>query len=100
MEMKEKKRLIIIEALDLLIEESEYEIELIKQRTETDYERVIRIRRSLSGKPFCLETAIQKDVEKVQEKIKVIKEVKQEVNDSTNRLLLIPNYIQLHLSGE
>lgn len=98
--MKDEKRLILIEALDLLIEESEYEIGLIKERTEADYERVIRIRRSLSGKPFCLETAIQKDVEKVTEKIKAIKEVKKDVNDSRNRLLFVPNYIQLHLSGE
>lgn len=100
MEMKDEKREILIDALNCLITEKKYEIEVIEAKTEEDYGTAIRINQRFGKNPFCLEERIQRDVEEVNQKIKVIEEVKKEVNDGSNRMLFVPNYIQLHLTGE
>ncbi|PGT90004.1 hypothetical protein [Bacillus thuringiensis] len=100
MEMKDSKRWILVEALNNLIEDKEFEIEQIQARTEADYELKINVMEIVTKKPFCLEEAIQRDAERVRAKIREIEEVKAEVNDGKSRLLLVPNYIQLHLTGK
>lgn len=96
-EVENEDRFILLQGLDALIAEKEYKIEEILERTEDDY-KSNKHRAESRGKIFSLENMIQKDVEKVQKEIQKIEEVKKNVNNGKNRLLFVPNYIQLCLT--
>ncbi|PEY77798.1 hypothetical protein [Bacillus cereus] len=99
MEIQHNKRFILVKALECLIEEKQFEIEQIKKRTEDDYEIRKRTKEALGG-VFSLEKVIQKDVERVKREIEKIEDIKRDIDNTKNRLLLVPNYIQLHLTGK
>ncbi|MBK5474396.1 hypothetical protein JFU54_28850 [Bacillus sp. TH19] len=99
MEIQHNKRFILLKALECLIEEKRFEIDEIKERTESDYEIRKRTKEALGG-VFSLEEVIQKDIEKVKREIKKIEDIKHDIDDGRNRLLLVPNYIQLCLTGK
>lgn len=97
-ELTTEKRFTICKGLDCLIEAKEFKILQIKERTEEDYELQKEIIKIAKGE-FSLKEAILDDVYKVQKEIDELKELRRDIDNTRNRMLFVPNYIQLHLTG-
>ncbi|MGN4723785.1 hypothetical protein ACTFR8_22420 [Bacillus cereus group sp. MYBK15-3] len=97
-ELTTEKRFTICKGLDCLIEAKEFKILQIKERTEEDYANRKDIIAITSGH-FSLEEAILDDVYKVKKEIDELKELRREIDNGRNRILFVPTYIQLHLTG-
>lgn len=97
-ELTTEKRFTICKGLDCLIEAKEFKIMQIKERTEEDYANQKDIIAITKGH-FSLEEAILDDVYKVKKEIDELKELRREIDNGRNRILFVPNYIQLHLTG-
>lgn len=96
MEMDFQTRCTILDGLKALIKEKEREIVKIKERKEEEY-NIEKQFAEIANETFSLEEAIRKDVREVEQEIKEIKR-KMILIDKDNRILIVPNYVQLHLT--
>ncbi|MBE7114601.1 hypothetical protein FT641_20270 [Bacillus paranthracis] len=97
-ELTSETRLTLCKGLDCLIEAKEFKILQIKERTEEDYELQKEIIKITKGE-FSLKETILDDVYKVQKEIDELKALRRDIDNTRNRMLFVPNYIQLHLTG-
>ncbi|PGT90005.1 hypothetical protein [Bacillus thuringiensis] len=96
MKFSTDKRMSLCKGLSYLIKEKEIEIEKIKGRTEGDY----GIAKAMLGDKFSLEEVIREDVCRAMHEVSELKELQRNIDDTSNHLLLVPNYIQLQLTGK
>ncbi len=99
MRISSEERLLLCKGLDFVITSKEIEINNIKSRTEEDYSAAIALEKII-GAEFSLDTRKARDIEKINNEITEIKKFKHEINSLRNNLLLVPDYIKLHLKSE
>ena len=100
MEMTLEKRLLISEALQLMIECKEDEIEEIKEKTVDDYRREIRRAEKPNAIPFSLPHHKEKEIEKIRLAIMEIRKLDETIIGGTHHILAVPKSIRLSLTTE
>lgn len=100
MEMTSAQRVLLAESLRSMIEEKEEEIEEINEKTEADYAKLIRMSGKLNRKPFSLELAKEKEIQKVRVAISELRKLDDLIVGGNHRILAVPNYIRLNLGSE
>jgi hypothetical protein len=82
----------------MLIDDKEYEITQIKEKTVDDYHIQKRIADKHTSKPFNLEVRKERDIQKARAEITKLRDLSNKINNGDNRILAIPRFIQLNLS--
>ncbi|MCK2000824.1 hypothetical protein MZM54_05400 [[Brevibacterium] frigoritolerans] len=99
MKLSTEKRLMLSKGLDSLIHIKEMEITKIKQRTEENYSAAKILGPFFDG-GFSLEVSKEKDIQKVKNEINELRQLRADIDSIKNHLLIVPNFIQLHLKSE
>lgn len=99
MELSTDKRLLLCKGLDRLIHIKEMEIAEIKQRTEENYSAA-KILGNFFDDGFSLDVSKERGIQKVKKEINELIQLRADIDSLKNHLLLVPNYIKLHLKSE
>lgn len=98
MEFTSDERLMLYRGLDKLIDEKEFEITQIEEKTVDDYHIRKRILDAHGSKPFNLEVAKERDIQKEKAEIVKLRDLSRKIDNGDNRILSIPRFIHLNLS--
>jgi hypothetical protein len=98
MELTNDERMTLYRGLDKLIDEKEFEITQIDEKTVDDYHIRKRILDAHGSKPFNLEVAKERDIQKARTEITKLRDLSNKINNGENRILTIPRFIHLNLS--